>query len=134
MNTSTNAAASAAALPATSHLASDSLCLFVESSRAYGSVQLRIGPPDTVPMGLRASFDLSPDTARDLGSRLIAHADALDGKAGGFMGALNPDQVDTLSKVATDITVRALLDMSPTDARELARLLLIQAERAEVQS
>lgn len=71
-------AAPAAAFPAPSHLATDGLSLYVEASRAYGAVNLRIGPPDIVPMGLRASFDLSPATARALADLLIAHADAVE--------------------------------------------------------
>lgn len=71
-------AAPAAAFPAPSRLATDGLSLYVEASRAYGVVSLRIGPPDIVPMGLRACFDLTPDMARDLAGLLIAHADAVE--------------------------------------------------------
>ena len=77
MNRST-LAAPAATLPAPSHLATDSLEFYVEASPTYGTVSLRIGPPDTVPQGLRAFFDLPPATARALASLLVAHATALE--------------------------------------------------------
>lgn len=74
MNTSTTSTSN----PAPSRLGTDSLTVYVEASRAFGTVSLRIGPPDSTPMGLRAAFDLSPDAARALAGLLIAHAAGLE--------------------------------------------------------